>query len=402
MIFDYLDCRTIVMKLGLVSDQIHEIVKSYNRLKINFSTLSNSYWQSLSQSIQPENIIAISLSNDYSFVDELIDQLNFLLSSFKFNEFIRLKSLKLDGLNGTDMDRLFKHIPKHSLKSLSITLSDRKVNNIHGIIDICSSTILPYGLGHIDLNLSKSALPNIDVLQPIKHVLQSLAINDCTYEEYHRILSSSVNLRTFLIQNYTGEKNFSTTLSTLVESNYPRLKSLTINSRSLIFEQVCSMLSLTPSLVHLQINLQDLKNDCILNGTDWEEFLQNKLIHLNNFQFYFACDAEMIDRRRSLSSIIEPFKTTFWLKEKRWIVLCDFILRTSEMILYTLSSPVNHRENAVRCRALSLNDQYHIIKGRRANHSNDLSSEKVIKIDNDMRHIFNEIAFCTIFRVVLY
>lgn len=390
LIFDYLDARTIVISLGLVSQKIHEIVNSYDRLKINFSTLFDSHLRFLSQLIQPQNVIAITLSDDDDVIDEFY-QINFLFSLFKFNEFIRLKSLKLVGIDGKQFDQLFKHIYKHSLKSLFITLPYQTVNEIHQIIEFSSSTILPYGLEHMDLylykDLYKKALINIDIFEPVKHVLRSLAINDCTHEQYHRILSSYVNLKALLMRNYSWEQKFSTALSPFAQSNYAQLRSLTINSHLLKFEQLCSISSLTPSLVHLQINLQHLESDCHFNGNDWEELLRNKLIHLKNFQFLFVYKTNNIDYRRSLSSIIEPFKAPFWLTEKRWIVVCDFILKSSDIILYTLPLSVNHKELVIRYSALSLTDDYYLMTGCKRSHSNHLSPEKVCKIVNDARRI---------------
>lgn len=386
LIFDYLNCRTIAITLGRVSQEIHEIVNSYDRLKINFSTLSDSDLQLLSQFIKPQNVIAISLSAAYSIIDEP-HRMTFLFSLFKFNEFIRLKSLKLIGIVGENFHQLFEHIHKHSLKSLSIILSYHQDNEIHRIINFCSSTILPYGLKHIDLNLPKWTIVNIDKFEPIQHVLRNVTVNDCTYEQYHRILSSYVNLKKLSIQNYIRKEEFSTISPSLAQSNYPQLKSLTINTDSLIFNQLCSILSLTTSLVHLEINLANLESDCILNGTDWEEFLRNKLMRLMHFQFHFIRNTESIDFHRSLSPIIGPFKTPFWLTEKHWIVVCDFLLQSSAIILYTLPSSIDHGKAVVRSSAVSLNNDHYLTTGKRTGQSDHLSMKKVSEIVSNMTQI---------------
>lgn len=364
LIFDYLDAGTIVISLGLVSREIHEIVNSYGRLKINFSIFSESRCRFLSQLIQPQNVIAISLSDDDPVTDEFY-QMNFLLSLFKFNEFTRLKSLKLVRMNRGEFDLLFEHIYKHSLQSLSITFPYTYVGSkFHGTVQFSSSTILPYGLEPVVRHLYENELIDIEIFEPVKHVLRSLTINNCTHDLYHRILVSYVNLKTLLIKNYIREETFSTESSPFAQSNYAQLRSLTIDIHSLTLKQLCSVLSLTPSLVNLKINLRNLESDRHFYENDWEEFLRSQLIHLKNFQFHFEYDMENIDRRRSLSSIIKPFKTPFWLTEKRWFVVCDFIFKLSYLILYTLPCSMNTKL-VVRCSALSADDNHYLMARNR-------------------------------------
>ena len=62
LIFDYLQPQTILHSLGLVCQELNERVNSYDRLKLDVSTFSQSDWTSLSQFIRPQNVIAISLA----------------------------------------------------------------------------------------------------------------------------------------------------------------------------------------------------------------------------------------------------------------------------------------------------------------------------------------------------
>ena len=223
LIFDYLDAQTILNSLGLILQEFHQIVISYNRLKFDFSTLSKSRWKSLPQLIQPQNVIAISLSNNYNYIGEF-DPINVLFPLFKLDQFIRLTSLKLIEIFGENFDQLFEYIHKHSLKSLSITLRHQTDEEIHRIIHFCSSTILPYGLQTMHLHLFRSALTNVDVLETVKDVLQGLTINDCTYEQYHRILSSCANLKTLVIDKFSW-RTPSKMFPLLAQTNNRRLRS---------------------------------------------------------------------------------------------------------------------------------------------------------------------------------
>ena len=223
LIFDYLHPQTILHSLGVVCREL------YDRLKLDFSTFSQSDWTSLSQFIRPLNVIAISLAQDHK---EKFSQTNFLVYFFKLDE--------------------------------------------------------------MHLDLSNEILRITNVFEPVKHVLRRLTISYCTYEQYHRILSSCVNLKTLLIKDYFCEKETSTVLPLFLQLNYLQLRSLTINSFSLLFKQLCSVLSLTPFLVHLKITIRHLENNCNLNGAAWEEFLRGKLIHLKNFQFYFVYNTKKI------------------------------------------------------------------------------------------------------------
>ena len=160
---------------------------------------------------------------------------------------------------------------------------------------------------------------------------------------------------------------------------------MAIKGHSLRFKEVCSVLSLTSSLVYLHITLQSLETDCNLNGNDWEEFLRQELIHLKYFQFFFVYNTDHIDNHWSLSSIIKPFKTSFWLNEKHWIVVCDFVLQSSDIVLYT-SPLVNYdKKIIIQCNTSSLNDDYHLMAIRKKSCSNDLSIDRVRQIINDIR-----------------
>ena len=271
------------------------------------------------------------------------------------------------------MNQLFEHIPKHPLKSLSIDISYQSDDEVHRIMEICSSRIIPYGLEEMHLDISSEHLAIINVFQSLKHVLRCLKIDHCTYEQYHRILSSFVNLKTLSIMNYCWKEDTSTVLPL-----FTQLRSLTINPSSALFKPLCSVLSLTPFLVYLKITIQYLDNDCHSNGAGWEEFLRRKLIHLKNFQFCFVYKTNEVNQYSSLNRLIQPFKTSFWVNEKRWFVICEFVLKSYNIILYTSSLAINDNEPAIRYTStLSSNDDYQLMNRPGTSRSNHLSSEQV-------------------------
>jgi len=116
---------------------------------------------------------------------------------------------------------------------------------------------------------------------------------------------------------------------------YPQLVSLTIGKCRLSTQELECLLTLTPSLSHLKLVSSRSTFDSIFDGSYWERFIQEKLPLLNQFQFFLTCTSKKFDDTTTLDSLILPFQSPFWLKNKNWFVICSYILRQSRMILYT-------------------------------------------------------------------
>ena len=116
---------------------------------------------------------------------------------------------------------------------------------------------------------------------------------------------------------------------------YPHLVSLTIGKCKLSTQELECLLTLTPSLSHLKLVSSRSTYDSIFDGFYWERFIQEKLLLLNQFQFFLTYTSKKFDDTITLDSLILPFQSPFWVNNKNWFVICGYILRQSRIILYT-------------------------------------------------------------------
>ncbi|CAF5111385.1 unnamed protein product, partial [Rotaria sp. Silwood1] len=93
-ILDHLDSETILLSFGYVCQRFHAIVKTYNRYKIDLSSISKSNFHSVCHLLQPDNIISLTLSDDI----ETPGQISLFLSIFHIHQFTRLRHLTLIGI----------------------------------------------------------------------------------------------------------------------------------------------------------------------------------------------------------------------------------------------------------------------------------------------------------------
>jgi hypothetical protein len=103
----------------------------------------------------------------------------------------------------------------------------------------------------------------------------------------------------------------------------------------IIFELV---LSLTPSIEHLQLIRSVELNVFTSYLPQWEKFVKTKLPLLYKFEF-FLVDHRMFFNAAPVDteSVINPFRTSFWIETKKWFVICDYINSPRTIILYTPS-----------------------------------------------------------------
>ncbi|CAF1258779.1 unnamed protein product [Rotaria sp. Silwood1] len=104
------------------------------------------------------------------------------------------------------------------------------------------------------------------------------------------------------------------------------LTSLSINDCSdLKMDEIESLLSLLPMLKYLRLLGQRYSIDHqFFDGSRWEELIQSKLPLLNQFHFWFYNSQDFDSNRATVESLIAPFQTPFWLKNKNWFIKCDY------------------------------------------------------------------------------
>ncbi|CAF2759192.1 unnamed protein product [Rotaria sp. Silwood2] len=95
------------------------------------------------------------------------------------------------------------------------------------------------------------------------------------------------------------------------------------------------VLSLTPSLVWLQIISRTSGVNGHLNGNLWEYPFMNTLPQLKTCQFLFSHSQCCDDDLQGLDVIVQQFSTPFWLTENKIIVICDYIFTQKLINIYT-------------------------------------------------------------------
>ncbi|CAF4656252.1 unnamed protein product, partial [Rotaria magnacalcarata] len=122
--------------------------------------------------------------------------------------------------------------------------------------------------------------------------------------------------------------NNSTHVTSSAGAYFSGLVSLTMNNCYLSFGELDFLLSLTPSLIHFKLINVGWNSNSLFDGFRWEKFIQKRLPFLNN-----------------LHSIINSYRTPFWLERKHWYVTCDYtISASSSQTLTKLHIGGNHIE----------------------------------------------------------
>ncbi|CAF3014557.1 unnamed protein product, partial [Rotaria sp. Silwood2] len=116
-------------------------------------------------------------------------------------------------------------------------------------------------------------------------------------------------------------------------TSYPQLISLTFEDIQIGMEMIKLLLSLTPSLVHLKLVGHGAE---LFNGSYWEQFIKTKLPALNKFEFMIHKNVDTNLDSDSLESLIAPYRTSFWLEIKHWLVSVVDIRQCSIINLHSI------------------------------------------------------------------
>jgi hypothetical protein len=121
------------------------------------------------------------------------------------------------------------------------------------------------------------------------------------------------------------------------------------------------LLKLTPSLVHFKLVSNRSRLDQIFAGSSWEQFIQNHLRSLNKFQLLLTCSNVEFNNETALNSLIPPFRSQFWLSDKRWLVTCDYTPSIAILRLYTSPACQSIQTRDHLFQASSTDSEFHFI-----------------------------------------
>jgi len=301
-IIDYVDTETIFFSFRNVCKYFYTIINSYNQYKLDFRSMTKPAFHWISHFIQPENVISLVISNEH----KTPGQINLFLSLFDINTFTRLRSLTLIEIDNSDLIVYLKHVSICSLVSLSI------VNRRHWGTITTSETI------------------QLLMHCPLRH-LQFTQWSST--QEIFNIFLHCPYLETLRLDGLL-KSNINDDLTTPIEIK-SKLRSLTIDFYSSDWSTIISLLSFTPSLIHLKLIGQPTVSGLAWDGYWWEELIQKNLPQLQFFEFFFDKRIDYKESTYDIESIMTSFRTSFWL-EKRWHVACDYYKDTHELKLYSI------------------------------------------------------------------
>jgi hypothetical protein len=330
-IFGYLDTRTIVRSIRCVCKQLYKLVNTYNQFDLDFKSILKIDFIFLCNYISPENVISLTLSDN----DQTPGQIQYFLSLFRLNQFSQLRSLTLIEIDDCYLSIIVKDIQTSSLNSLTIHSERDYLQNNTSPEDL--SLVLSLStLRKIDLNISTFDLSRLS--WPIECSIQHLEIDCRTVNDYYTIVQLLPNLRRFVVRQLNEKMNDETISNLDNLESFGQLYSLTLKSCSIDMFILKLLLSLTLSIENLQlIRCIDL-NEFISHSTEWETFLQTKLPSLNKLQFFLIDDGQVFANTLfNTELILNSFRTPFWIERKKWFVICDYIISSQIVILYTPS-----------------------------------------------------------------
>ncbi|CAF4505089.1 unnamed protein product [Rotaria socialis] len=374
-ILDHLDTPTIFRSLRSASRQLYATVNAYDRFELDLSSVAQCHLEFISDLIRTENITSLifSFANNEGAVNA-----DLVLSIFSTRQFTRLRSLTLLEINKIELlDLLLQHVDLLSLVSFSVQL-----RNVYGTetLPLLSTVIAQPNMRKLRLigfNYMKPALS-----WPTHCALQQLKIGCCTFQEYNFILEHCPLLKTFEMQNCTMYHiNNRMNVTSSAGAHFSQLTSLTMNNCYLSFGELYVLLSLTPSLIHFKLINVGWNSNSLFDGFRWEEFIQKSLPLLNKFDFCFRRTSSNCSEFHSLHSIINQYRTPFWLEHKYWYVTCDYTISasSSQVILYTKPVNIDSGQILIRCQALSTDDICYFTKYQ--SNEKDQVNEKEVFIE---------------------
>ena len=342
-ILDRLDTRDILFSFRNVCTYFHAIASTYNRYKIEFTSTSPvADIRRICPMIKPENVISYILMSRHYKSDDIKDRIQLFLSLIDVHQFIRLRSLDLFDMGESNFNQLMHHICCVSTVKLLSLRWIMAQSMSHNTIDLLSSIMVMPSLRRLHLSRIHPKIYRISTPNQCK--VEELTIEECTYTQLCDILHHLPNLRalstSYCNMDETDQIGFST--------SFQLLTSLTLRSPAMQIDQLESLLSFTPSLIYLHIVSHSSTFSFLQRVSQWEQFIRQKLPLLEEFKCYAYTGEYHYENVQDIELIINAFRTSFWLKEKRWYITCKYIntdTRTGIMLYSSIASSTDFPDN---------------------------------------------------------
>ena len=327
-IFDYCDMRTILLSLRLVCKRLYATSNGYNRFTLIYDPSSTNYSEVIFRRIELEKIVSLTISSDHMRSDGLSS----FATIFDIGQFTRLRSLTLDLFDSTRLDDFLRRVPSDSLAALSIrgmrqealAILPRIATNWHHLRKLI---------------LNDTAFTDHNFTWPLNWKLEQLTIGTCVLSQYITILEQLPCLRILVMKDCNIDDDHRVRVTSIHRQGHiSSLKSLSITDYSTRLEKLELLLSQTPNLTHLKLVCNGQRFDSAEDLSLLERAIKNTLPLLRKFQFnvsylrFFNWRGDFIG---SLKSLIVPFRTPFWLEEKKWYVTVDYLIHVGIIRIYT-------------------------------------------------------------------
>jgi len=270
----------------------------------------------------------------------------------------RLHQVNLYQVKDMELEYFFDHVTTRSSFSLIIDSSEKRHERTLSLI---SSAIPRFKLSKLCLNNLNNLTDHISWINECG--LECLSINTCDYRQCLVILRQLVHLRTAIMKNC----HMRVTDNNIVDSNSsrslsPMVTSLIIYDQSLSIKDLEWILSQFPRLVHLKLDSRRTILDSVFDGYYWEQLIQNILPTLKTFQIFFSYDFAHRDNAPNLHTLIHAFQTSFWIEKKRWFIICDYVIQSNTIRIYTIPAFIDISHNPLRLELSSMNNIYRLTR----------------------------------------
>lgn len=331
-ILDRLDTKDILLSFRNVCVHFRAVTNVYNRYKIQVTTTSpEDDVRLLCRMIKPSSIISCALMRSDGRSDFPTSRIQLFLSLIDIHQLTRLHSLDLFYRDEFDFSELIRHvccIPTFMSLSLRWTKSGSITNDT---IDLLSSIVFIPSLRKLHLSRIHPRIFISPTTNPCR--LESLTIDDCSHRQLSDVLHHLSDLRVFSSNYYFMDEMHPVVFS----APFQQLTSLTLRSPQILIDQLESLLSFTPSLVHLHIVSHSSTFRFLQHLSQWEHFIRDKLPLLKMFQFYAFTNEYQYTNVQDMELILNGFRTPFWIEEKHWYVTSKYTKNgiRSGMMLYS-------------------------------------------------------------------
>ncbi|CAF1517748.1 unnamed protein product [Rotaria sp. Silwood1] len=338
-ICDFLDSETLLLSFRNVCIKLYTIANTYNRYKICLRSMSKI---NICQLIRPENVVSL----DFWARNNTINWIELLLPMFKTYKFTRLHSLSLHMININDLNIILHHVAINCMLTSFAIYSDMPIDS-NDTLQLLSLIIAQPTLQNIILYFNLTDKHQLS--WPNQSVVKKLSISNCTIQQFCSILQNSPYLHSLIMDScYVSGVD-----ETILSKSYRQITSLTLNDMQMTMDKLELLLSLLPSIIHLDLASSGRPYEFVRRLSQWEEFIRLKLPQLYRFEFCIFC---YCSNWENFESIISAFRTSFWLEEKHWFVTCQFRDDwTSSFTLFTspesstFSNQKHHNFDQITC-----------------------------------------------------